>query len=47
MADPPCDVKTFRRRTAEWIDCHPRTGWWLAGLMFVNTILNVLDLLVK
>lgn len=51
MNDDNKDVKGFRRRvvdnTAAWIDCHPRTGWWIACLMLVNTVLNVLDLFVK
>lgn len=27
-----------------WIDCHPRTGWYLVVVASLNLILNVLDL---
>lgn len=51
MPDHPQDVKDNRRRIVErvgyWIDCHPRTGWWIAVLMLINTVLNILDLFVK
>ena len=28
----------------EWVDTHPRTGWYVAALLTLNTVLNVLDL---
>ena len=40
-----------RRRPAwisawfEWIDCHPRTGWYLAVILTLNFVLNLLDAL--
>lgn len=41
------NVKGTRRRNAsEWMDCHPRTGWWLAGIGILNVALNLLDLVV-
>lgn len=27
-----------------WIDCHPRVGWFWVLLLFLNTVLNILDL---
>jgi hypothetical protein len=28
----------------EFVDKHPRTGWFLSGLLIFNTFLNILDL---
>lgn len=28
-----------------WVDCHPRTGWYLVGLLAFNTALNLIDVL--
>lgn len=47
MTDDDTHVKGFSRRLGTWIDCHPRTGWWIAVLAVVNTVLNLLDLLVR
>lgn len=51
MTDPCEDVKpprgTLFTRTKTWIDCHPRTGWYLVSLLSFNTVLNLLDLLMN
>lgn len=29
------------RRFREWVDCHPRTGWYLVVLLFINYVLDL------
>jgi hypothetical protein len=41
-----CGWLVYRRdRCVAWIDKHPRLGWYLFALNFLNVVLNVLDLL--
>lgn len=40
------NVKSFGRRIGAWMDCHPRTGWYVAGISTLNVVLNVLNLVV-
>lgn len=43
------DVKSFSRRVADWIDSHPRTGWYVAVWAFLvtlNTFVGVVDILL-
>lgn len=44
MAQNKKNVKKCAEKFAEWIDCHPRTGWYLAvwvGLITLNTLLDL------
>lgn len=49
MTDPCEDVKVPRRisRLAAWIDCHPRTGWYLAFVGTINVLLTFATLIVS
>lgn len=47
MADCDENVKGLGRRIQEYLDCHPRTGWWLASIGVINIILNLLDLVIR
>lgn len=48
MTEIKVEVKRNRRQSfGEWMDCHPRTGWWLAGIGTLNVFLNLLDLVIK
>lgn len=42
------DDTTLRGRigtaVVNWIDCHPRVGWYLVVLSMLNLLLNALDL---
>lgn len=38
--------KGTRRRFEDWIDAHPRTGWYIAAITTLNTVLNILSILV-
>lgn len=38
-------VKDFVLYCVAWLDCHPRTGWYVAACVTLNVILNVLSLL--
>jgi hypothetical protein len=31
----------------DFIDSHPRLGWWIAGVSTLNVVLNVVELVVK
>lgn len=46
-ADPPVKSRRdkFDDAVVRWIDCHPRTGWFIMTLLLLNTALNLLDLL--
>lgn len=33
-----------KRKALDWIDCHPRVGWYVAGLSTLNVVFNILDL---
>ena len=43
---PPPDDSCLglRERLIRWIDCHPRTGWYLCIIATLNLLLNLLDL---
>ena len=40
------DQPVKHRSLVEFVDTHPRTGWYIALLLSLNTVLNVLDLLL-
>jgi hypothetical protein len=48
MAHSDEDVKTrsdnWRERCLDFIDCHPRVGWYIAGISTLNVILEILQL---
>lgn len=49
MTEKQGNVKQFaegKRRLLEFIDAHPRTGWFLCTLFAVNTIINVITLIL-
>lgn len=33
-------------RVMEWVDVHPRTGWFLSSLMLINTFINLITLYI-
>lgn len=37
------DVR-ISRRCMNWIDSHPRVGWYLVALSVLNLLLNTVDL---
>ena len=41
---PPDDPCTLWDRFLYFIDHHPRCGWYIVGLLLLNTLLNLLDL---
>lgn len=46
MPDEKPEVKRLSRRVADWVDSHPRTGWYLAiwaGLVSVNALIGWVD----
>lgn len=46
MAQLDPDVKTRSEKIVEWIDAHPRMGWYLAvwaGLVTLNAVLDLYD----
>lgn len=48
MNDKTPNVKPRRSWTEPftvWIDCHPRTGWYLVVILTLNFVLNLLDAL--
>lgn len=48
MYEPKKNVKRYPTRMRpllEWIDCHPRTGWYLATILTLNFALNLMDAL--
>lgn len=47
MTDMDRDVKGYRRRVENYLDSHPRTGWWLASIGIINVVLNLLDLVIR
>lgn len=46
MADSNKNVKPYSSALARFVDDHPRTGWYIALLMTLNTVLNMAALLV-
>lgn len=36
---------TFVKETIQWIDFHPRTGWYVALVVTLNLMVNILSLL--
>lgn len=43
--DQDCGWLRYQARVCvAWIDKHPRLGWYLFALNFVNVVLNVVDL---
>lgn len=38
-------VKGLVLRCVCWLDTHPRTGWYVATMVSVNVVLNILNLL--
>jgi len=49
MPDTDRDVKSFGRRVTAWIDCHPRTGWYIAvwaALVSINAAVGIVDMLL-
>jgi hypothetical protein len=47
MTDPCENVKaTGPPRLVAWIDCHPRTGWYLACIGTLNVFLTFLTLVL-
>jgi hypothetical protein len=45
----PQDCEEVKRRDGHaalisWIECHPRTGWYIAVLTTLNVVLNLLGL---
>lgn len=48
MPDDDTNVKSrfasFGQRVSAWVDCHPRTGWYISALLLLNTVLNLIDL---
>ena len=38
-------VKDFVVRIVAWLDCHPRTGWYVAVCATINVVLNILNLI--
>lgn len=50
MAPHDSDVKRRSRQIADWIDCHPRTGWYVAAWAFLvslNALVGIADTIVK
>lgn len=48
MTDKTPNVKRYPQRVRpllEWIDYHPRTGWYLVVILTLNFVLNLLDAL--
>lgn len=37
-------VKSAADDCVRWLDCHPRTAWYIAFMVTANVLLNVLDL---
>lgn len=42
MTDERPNVKLWTR-ALHWIDCHPRTGWYLVTVATLNLLLNFVD----
>lgn len=40
------NVKSYSTDLAKFVDKHPRTGWYIAVLMTLNTVLNLAALVV-
>lgn len=38
-------VKAWWQGCLDWLDTHPRTGWYIAVMVTANVVLNILDLL--
>lgn len=36
------NVKEIGRRIGCWMDRHPRTGWYVAGMSTLNVVLNLI-----
>lgn len=48
MTDDKRNVKRYPkhlRPVLEWIDVHPRTGWYLVVILTANFFLNLMDAL--
>lgn len=39
------DNKPNVKELLDWIDAHPRTGWYLVVILTLNFVLNLLDAL--
>ena len=37
-------VKAAGRECLYWMECHPRTGWYIAACVTINVILNIISL---
>lgn len=46
MTGRDSNVKPYSSALARFVDEHPRTGWYIAVLMTLNTVLNLAALLV-
>jgi hypothetical protein len=42
MTAPERNVKLFDR-FMDWVDCHPRTGWYICVVATMNLALNLID----
>jgi hypothetical protein len=42
-----CVKITFKQRTLDFMDAHPRTGWYIAIASSINVLLNLLNLFVE
>lgn len=39
------EARTLKQRTLDFMDAHPRAGWYIAVTSTVNVLLNLLNLL--
>jgi hypothetical protein len=37
------DERNVKQRLLDWIESHPRTGWYIAVIATANFILNLID----
>lgn len=44
MPDEDRDVKGLGEKFLEWIDRHPRTGWYISAVATLNLIVSVVGL---
>lgn len=42
--EEPTVILLFVMRCRAWVDSHPRTGWYIAGVSTLNVVLNLLNL---
>lgn len=48
MARIDREVKSGRwRQFLDWIDGHPRSGWYVAAIVTANFVLQLIDLLLR